>query len=131
LSQSVLFHAGDKNAGIFLVYSGQVCLEVPDVPQLSRVFSAGSVLGLPSTFSQKPYSLTAVSATDCDVIRVGKTKFLDLMKAQPELCREATDILVREIAFIFSAIREQHKPVVGDAGMSPSRRRGGAKVVNE
>src|SRR5574337_2085058 len=94
-SRSFLFHAGDENAGVFLVSSGQVRLDVPGVPQLSRTFSAGSVLGLPSTFSEKPYNLTAVSQSDSDVIHVNQEKFLDLMKTQPDLCREATDILTR------------------------------------
>ncbi len=124
-SQSVLFHAGDQNAGVFLICAGQVCLEVPGVPQLSRAFSAGSILGLPSTFSEKPYSLTAASVTDCDVIYVNKKKFLDLMKRQPDLCRQATDILSREVAFILTALRGQPGPAVRNGGTARSR--GGAR----
>lgn len=131
LPQSVLFHACDKNAGVYLVCSGQVCMEVPGVPQLTRVFSSGSLLGLPSTFSEKPYSLTAVSATDCEIIHVSPKKFLDLMKAQPDLCREATDILTSEIAFIFSALRGQAQRPSGEAATTGSGRRARAQVVNE
>lgn len=125
-SQSVLFNAGDKGAGVFLVCAGQVRLDVPGVPQLSRIFSAGSVLGLPSTFSEKPYSLSAVSASDCDIVRVSKKKFLDLMMDQPELCRQANDILCREVGFILAALRGHSKPTVGDAGTSRAR-----QAVNE
>jgi CRP-like cAMP-binding protein len=124
LSQSFLFGASDKNAGVFLIRAGQVCLEVPGVPQLSRAFSTGSVLGLPSTFSERPYSLTAVAATDCDIVRVSKKEFLDLMKAQPELCREATDIVAHEIVFILSALRGQPKSPVGNAGTTHPRQAG-------
>ncbi len=109
--QSVLFQTGDKNAGVFLVCAGQVRLEVPGVPQLGRAFSAGSVLGLPSTFSEKPYALTAVSATDSDIMHVSQKSFLDLMNAQPELCRQATDILSREVTFIMSALRQRAQAV--------------------
>jgi CRP-like cAMP-binding protein len=130
-SKSALFHAGDRNVGVYLVCSGEVCLEVPAVPQLTRVFSSGSLLGLPSTFSEKPYSLNAVSATDCEIIHVSQQKFLDLMKAQPDLCREATEILTSEIAFIFSALREQPRSVVGEAGTSRSASRIRAKAVNQ
>ena len=100
---SVLFVAGDKNKGIFLVCSGTVCLQVPEASHLDRAFSTGSILGLPSTFVRRPYSLTAACLTDCEVVHVGKRKFVELMTRRPVLCREATDILSREMAFILSA----------------------------
>lgn len=112
--QSALFRTGGRSAGVFLVCSGEIRLEVPDVPQLNRTFSAGSVLGLPSTFSERPYSLTAVSETESEVVHVSKKKFLDLMKAEPELCREATDILSREVTFIMSALRGQRSSVASE-----------------
>ncbi len=121
-SQSVLFQAGDRNAGVFLVCAGRVCLEVPGMPHLTRAFSAGSILGLPSTFSEKPYSLTAAAAMDSELVHVSKKKFLDLMKSQPDLCRQATDILSREIAFIFSALRGHPGQAAPDAGMIRPRR---------
>jgi CRP-like cAMP-binding protein len=103
---SVLFHAGDKNIGIFLVRSGRVCLKVPGAPRFDRIFSTGSILGLPSTFIGKPYSLTAACLTDCEVARVGKKQFLELMTRRLDLCRKATDILSREVAFLFSSLGE-------------------------
>jgi CRP-like cAMP-binding protein len=115
LSQSVLFRAGAKGSGVFLVCSGKVRLLVPGVPQLDRTFSAGSLLGLPSTFSEKPYSLTAVSETDCEVVHVSKKKFLDLMKVETELCRDATDILSCEVTFIMSALRGQRALAISEA----------------
>jgi CRP-like cAMP-binding protein len=104
---SILFHAGDKNIGIFLVRSGRVCLQVPGAPRFDRTFSAGSILGLPSTFIGKPYSLTAACLTDCEVARVGKKQFLELMTRRLDHCRKATDILSREVAFLFSALGER------------------------
>ena len=108
---SLLFRAGDQNKGVFLVCSGRVCLQVPGAPHLDRVFSAGSLLGLPSTFIGKPYSLTAATVTDCDVVHVCKKGFLDLMSRDLDLCREATDILSREVAFIFSALSERSRAI--------------------
>jgi len=103
-SGHIVFHAGDRNEGVFLVCNGKVCLRVPGAPHLDRVFSAGSVLGLPSTFNRQPYSLTAVCATDCEVAHVSEKEFLDLMAVRPDLCRESTAILSREVAFILSAL---------------------------
>jgi CRP-like cAMP-binding protein len=121
--QSALFHVGDENVGVYVISSGRVYLEVPGVPRLTRVFSTGSVLGLPSTFSEKPYSLNAVSTTECAIIHVSKKKFLELMKAQPDLCREATEILTAEIGFIYSALREQSRLLeCGNEGSSSPHR---------
>jgi CRP-like cAMP-binding protein len=101
---SMPFRAGDKNTGVFLVWTGKVSLQVPGAPQFDRTFSVGSVLGLPSSFIGKPYSLTAVCITDCTLVHVSKKKFLDLMTRRLDLCREATDILSHEVAFILSAL---------------------------
>jgi len=103
----VLFDAGDKNRGIFLICSGTVCLHMPKAPHLDRTFSVGSMLRLPSTFVGRPYSLTAVCVTKCEVAHVGKKKFLELMARRPVLCRHATDILAREMAFILSALGQR------------------------
>lgn len=104
-AKDVLFRAGETNKGVFVVRKGNVCLQVPQAPHLDRVFSAGSVLGLPSTFSENPYCLTAICTSGCDVACVDSAAFLDVMKKYPDLCREATDILSRETAFLLSAIR--------------------------
>ena len=129
-SRSVLFRAGGKNTGVFLLCSGLVRLEVPGIPQLSRTFSAGSVLGLPSTFSEKPYSLTAISETEIKVVDVSKKKFLDLMRAETELCREATDILSREVTFIMSALRGQRSAVASETGPVTAAHSVRRRVVN-
>ena len=112
-SGSVLFDAGDKNRGIFLVCSGTVSLQVPEASHLDRAFSTGSILGLPSAFVGRPYSLTAACLTDCEVAHVGKRKFVELMTRRPALCREATDILSREMSFILSALGKRPYKNVG------------------
>jgi len=104
---SVLFCTGDFNAGVFLVCEGIVRLRVPGTPRLDRLFTTGSVLGLPSTFNAKPYSLTAACLTDCVLAEVAAGDFLELMKARPDLCREATDLLSAELGFIMSALRKR------------------------
>ena len=109
-SGSVLFRAGDKNVGIFVVLRGSVCLQVPDAPELDRVFSSGSLLGLPSTFTGKPYCLTGVAVADSEVAHIPREDFLNLMVTRPELCQEAAELLSCEVAFILSALRNDRGP---------------------
>jgi len=104
-----LFDVEQENEGVFLVISGKVRLWVKDYPKLDRVFSAGSLLGVPATFTGRPYSLGATAVTAASVVQIPRQAFLDLMTAQPDLCREATDMLSREAAYIQTALAERRR----------------------
>jgi len=86
-----LFQEDGTNAGVYLLVKGRARMSVKSLPKLDRLFSAGSVLGLPSTFTQRPYSLSAVALTEVDVIHVKTEPFLDLMRERPDLCGQATE----------------------------------------
>src|SRR5215467_2028840 len=73
-----LFREDSGNVGVFLVEKGNVSMSVQDLPKLDRLFSAGSLLGLPSTFTSHPYSLTATAVTEADTVRVGQEEFLQI-----------------------------------------------------
>jgi CRP-like cAMP-binding protein len=105
----VLFREDSKSVGVYLVCKGKVRMGVKDLPNLDRDFGAGSLLGLPSTFTGHRYSLTAVTLAESEVVHVPRERFLDLMREQPDLCREATDMLGREVTFIQSALAERHR----------------------
>src|SRR5277367_3365960 len=45
---SVLFELDQQNQGVYLVLKGKVCLMVNNLKKLDRVFSAGSLLGVPA-----------------------------------------------------------------------------------
>jgi len=105
----VLFREDGNSVGVYLVLKGKVRMSVRNLPNLDRDFAAGSLLGLPATFTGRPYSLTGVPLTESDVVHVPRDEFLALMREQPDLCREATDILGREVTFIQSALAERHR----------------------
>ena len=107
----VLFREDGKSAGVFLVCKGKVLMGVRDMPKLDRVFSAGSLLGLPATFTGHPYSLTAVAVVQSDIVHVPREEFLQLMRERPNLCREATDMLGCELTFIQSALAERCRQI--------------------
>jgi CRP-like cAMP-binding protein len=92
---------------VFFVCKGKVVMGVRNLPKLDRFFSAGSLLGLPATFTGDPYRLTAVTVIQSDIVRVPRKEFLQLMREHPDLCREATDMLGCELTFIQSALAER------------------------
>jgi CRP-like cAMP-binding protein len=108
----VLFNTSDENLGVFLVRRGKVCLRVEGLPRLDRVFPAGSLLGLPATFTGSPYSLTAIAVTNSVVLRVTRDRFLRLMREQPVPCRQATDMLSLEVSFIQAAVTQRMQALV-------------------
>jgi|HubBroStandDraft_6_1064221.scaffolds.fasta_scaffold03889_3 CRP-like cAMP-binding protein len=105
----ILFREDQEAFGAFLLLKGKVRMSVQSLPKLDRQFSAGSLMGLPSTFTGRPYSLTAQAITDADVLHIPPETFLQLMRDRPELCREATEMLGREVTFIQSALAERRK----------------------
>jgi len=105
----LLFREDDANNGVFLVLRGRVRMGVSGLPKLDRLFSAGSVLGLPSTFTGHTYSLSAQALSEVDAIHVPQGDFLQIMRERPELCREATEMLGREVTFIQAALAERRK----------------------
>ena len=107
-SQS-LFREEDNNSGVYLLLRGKLRMTVRGLPKLDRLFSTGSVLGLPSTFTGHAYSLTAQAITEVEAVHVSSEAFLHLMREQPELCREATEMLGREVTFIQSALAERRR----------------------
>ncbi|MGB9255292.1 MAG: Crp/Fnr family transcriptional regulator [Candidatus Korobacteraceae bacterium] len=105
----ILFYEDGDNVGVFLVAGGRVRMSVKSLPRLDRLFGSGSLLGLPSTFIKRPYTLTATAITEADVVHVAREDFLHLMFERPDLCREAMEILGREITFIQSALAERRR----------------------
>jgi CRP-like cAMP-binding protein len=108
-TSQTLFREGDSNTGVFLLLSGKACMSVKGLPNLDRLFPAGSLLGLPSTFTGHTYSLTATAVTELDAIHVTQEDFVRLMRERPDLCREATEMLGREVTFIQSALAERRR----------------------
>jgi CRP-like cAMP-binding protein len=107
IASETLFREDGDNAGVFLVLKGKVCLTMSSMPRPDRLFGSGWLLGLPSSFAGRPYSLTATAVTGADVVQVAQGDFLRLMRDRPELCREATEMLGREMTFIQSALAER------------------------
>lgn len=116
-SKQPLFHVDQETTGVFLVVKGRVSLSLPELPKLDRVFTPGSILGLPATFTGHAYSLDATTVTASDVMHIERQSFLDLMSANPEFCREVADILSREVSFIQGALAERRRLLRTHAGV--------------
>lgn len=109
LSGQSLFREEQDAFGVFLLLKGKVRMTVSNLPKLDRLFAAGSLMGLPSTFTGRPYSLTAEAVTDAEVLHIAPEPFLQLMRDRTDLCREATEMLGREVTFIQTALAARRR----------------------
>lgn len=108
-SEAPLFTLGETSRGVFLVRYGEVTMGIDGLPEFDRVFGSGALLGLPSTFTGEAYSLTARAGIGCEAVFVPRERFLQLMQEKPELTREATEMLTREISFIQKALAQKRR----------------------
>lgn len=96
---TVIFLQGDAPREVLLVLRGDIAL-TPDAtqPSLCRVAGPGSILGLPANLSSKPYSLTAVTVEACEIASVSRKRFIEALRADPELTLGIAQILAGEIS---------------------------------
>jgi CRP-like cAMP-binding protein len=79
-----VFSEGKKCMGVFLVLSGTVKLFLRSgcgSRLMERIATAGCVLGLPSTVSAEPYSLTAETTERTELVYVSRARLTKLMQS--------------------------------------------------
>jgi CRP-like cAMP-binding protein len=99
-SEQYLFHQGDAPAGVYLVERGSVRLTLGDEDGnllSDRRAIEGSVLGLPSSMTGNGYSLSAQALESTMVRFVERSRFLDLLRKNPEICLQVVEILALEV----------------------------------
>ena len=107
-----LFRRGDAPSGVYLILSGEVRLGLERDPHgfPSRRIGPGSLLGLPSTLSNSPYSLTAEIIEDSEMIFVPSDQLRQLLRDQPDLCFDVMSILTEELNQTRAALERVHGP---------------------
>lgn len=98
-AKSILFRAGDPPRGVFLVLSGSVALSAGDNHSaFTRIAGKGSLLGLPSTVSNRDYSLTAKALTAVTVCHIQPGKFRRMLSSNPALGMAVVSMLSDEVS---------------------------------
>ena len=105
-----LFRRGDGASGVYLVLHGQIRLGLECDPRgfPSRLIGAGSLLGLPSTLSNSPYSLTGEVTENSRLIYVPGDTLRRLLRDHPQLCFDVMTILTEELNQTRAALERLH-----------------------
>jgi len=86
-SRSLLFHEGERPAGVFIVTRGTVKLSMTSSrgrAVIIRIARAGEILGLSSALSGDPYIATAETLEDTEVSYVEREPFMSLLTRNPQ-----------------------------------------------
>ena len=94
----VLFQHGESGNGVYMVQSGEVVLTMPVSSAHAMGFraTAGSLVGLPATFGNEPYSMTALAQSGSVLEHMDRETFLRTLIERPTLAIDVLAILAAE-----------------------------------
>jgi CRP-like cAMP-binding protein len=106
-----LFQRGGEVRGAFLILSGRVRLGLDGKSTAfpARDLGPGTILGLPATLSDSPYSLTAEVIAKTEAVYVSRSAMLDLLRTHSKLCLEVMNLLSEELTETRNALARIHK----------------------
>ncbi|MGZ4836015.1 MAG: Crp/Fnr family transcriptional regulator [Terriglobales bacterium] len=81
--------------------SGTFALDDPminGIPIWSRVVGRGAVLGLPSSISGEPYTLTAVAIENVDARFLSRSTLCELMTSDGSIANQVVGLISEELA---------------------------------
>lgn len=99
-AREVLFHAGDRGDGCYIVRSGVVKAAVvarDGQERLLAVLGPGSFIGELSLIDDEPRSATIAALKPCRLLHVSKAAFFRLADDNPLIYRQALQLLARRL----------------------------------
>jgi len=106
-SDGVLFRQDEPSVGVFILHDGTVTLSMAshDGHSLFAVQAKpGSILGLPGSISNQPYTLSATARAGAKVTFVSNADLTALMHTDPALSLKMLEVLAAEVRSARKAI---------------------------
>ena len=99
---SVIFRQGDAGDALYVVASGTVGVYATDktgtAENLVRLLSVGEPFGEMALLSSIPRTATIKVETDCEVLRLNRSAFIELVREQPSVALAIAATLSRRLA---------------------------------
>jgi anion transporter len=99
---SIIFSRGDVEGAFYLVASGSVGVYIPDSSGVTemrvKVLHAGEPFGEMALLTNSPRTATIKVETDCEVLRLERGAFLDLVRENPSVALVIAATLSRRLA---------------------------------
>jgi anion transporter len=101
-SSSIIFRQGDAGDAFYIVATGSVGVYVSDrssgAETRVRVLQAGEPFGEMALLSNIPRTASIKAETNCEVLRLERSSFLDLVRDQPTVVLAVAETLSRRLA---------------------------------
>jgi len=97
-----LFREGDIAVNYYQVSYGEVKMNNYNADGkefIQGIFTAGQSFGEPPLFANVNYPANAEAISECEVIKLHKPGFLDLLKAKPEIHLKMTETLAKRLYY--------------------------------
>src|SRR4030095_6145219 len=99
---SIIFRQGDAGDAFYIVATGSVGVYVSDrssgAETRVRVLQAGEPFGEMALLSNIPRTASIKAETNCEVLRLERSSFLDLVRDQPTVVLAVAETLSRRLA---------------------------------
>lgn len=104
---AVLFRRDEPSSSIYIIRRGAVALLWPDADETTpmEVLGPGSIIGLPAALNGS-YSVTATAIIDSELGIINAAHIIEVLEANPALCRIALKLMGQEVARMRSLIAE-------------------------
>lgn len=105
----VLFQAGAPVAGVFLVQSGQVILQLDAKRKKKNILEhagPGAILALGEAVCGEPYRLTAQAATPAEIYFVSRPYLLEFLRTTPLACMQVLQLLSGDLRGLYQTLRQ-------------------------
>lgn len=111
----IIFHEGGEGNFYHQVVSGSVRWSNIDDDGnefIQNMIEPGECFGEMPLFDDEPYAATSIADTDCVIVRLHKSSFLQLLAEQPDIHFAFTRMMSQRIRFKFLLLRElaHHDP---------------------
>lgn len=118
-SRDIIFRQGDPGDAFYLVAGGSAGVYLADESGASeirvRVLHAGEPFGEMALLTNRPRTTTIKAETDCEVLRLDRSAFLDLVREQPSVALAIAATLSRRLADMLHQPGDPTAPMLGQA----------------
>lgn len=85
----IIFSEGDSPGFYYQIISGEVKLNnynEDGKEVIQNLLTDGQSIGESLLFMDKPYPINAITTTSCNILKLSKNLFMDLLKQHPDIC---------------------------------------------
>lgn len=122
-ASSIIFRQGDAGDALYVVASGTVGVYTADqtgtAETLVKILSVGEPFGEMALLSSIPRTATIKVETDCEVLRLNRSAFVDLVREQPSVALAIAATLSRRLADMLNCPAGAAFPAVAKPKRAP------------